>query len=739
MYRSILTLIAFVTAVSWCGAVHTFTWRQSEAADFEKGRIEKLSLRSDGLLTLAPAVRQMLDSPVPYFWALAEDSEGNVYAGGGGPGSPSARLYRIPPDGASQVLADLEGLEIRALAVDRQDRVYAATAPDGKVYRIAAGGNPEVFFDPQAKYIWALAFDAAGNLYVATGDQGLIYRVSPDGRGSVFFRTEEAHARSLALDRAGNLIVGTEPGGLVFRITPSGEGFVLYQTPKREITAVAVRPDGVIYAAGVGNRQPAPPPPAPQAPPPSPQPSLAAGAQTTVQLQPAQPAAPAAAPPPTAAQPPAAIAGGSEVFRIETDGYARRVWSHAQEIVYALAFDAQGLPLAATGNQGTVYRIDSGVLHTKLVKISPTQVTALLPGRQGRIYAATGNIGKVFQIGPGLEPQGTIESEVFDAEFFSAWGRLDYRGDARGGALSFETRSGNLDRQRTGWSPWAAVPFGPGGGRIPSPPARFLQWRLTMKAAASGASPEVAAVWAAYLPRNAAPEVELIEITPANYRFPPQSLSLTPSRTITLQPIGRGRRAAAPPAATDTGSVTMQYEKGQIGARWAATDPNGDEMVYKVEIRGTGEMEWKLVRDKVKEKRLAWDSTAYADGWYLLRVTASDAPDNPPGQELSGELVSAPFLIDNTAPEISGLAASRSGDKITVRWKARDASSLIQKAEYSVDGGEWLLAQPTTRLSDAAEHDYVLELSGLPAGERTIAVRVTDDYDNQAVAKAVVR
>lgn len=737
MFKNILKLSVFLAGVSWLGAVQTLTWRQSAAEDFEKGAIDKLSLRSDGLLRLAPAARQILDSPLPYFWCLAEDSKGNVYAGGGGPGAPGARVYRVGPDGNTQVAAELEGLEVRALAVDRQDRLYAATSPDGKVYRIAAGGKPEPFYDPQTKYIWAMAFDAKGNLYVATGDQGLIHRVGPDGRGAVFFRTEEAHARSLALDAAGNLIVGTEPGGLVFRITPAGEGFVLYQTPKREVTAVAVSRDGAVYAAGVGNRQPAPPPSAPPAQQPAPPPSLAPGGQATIQLQPAQPAA--AAPPPAAAQPPVAIAGGSEIYRIEPDGYAHRVWSHAQDIVYSLAFDAQGLLLAATGNKGVLYRIDSSVLYTTLVKVSPTQVTALCAGRQGRLYAATGNIGKVFQIGPGLEAQGSLESEVFDAGLFSAWGRLIYRGEAHGGGVRFETRSGNLDRPRGGWSPWAAVPLSAEGGRVPSPAARFLQYRLTLSASSAGASPEVASVWVAYLPRNAAPEVEIVEITPANYRFPPQSLTLTPSRTLTLQPLGRGRRTTPAPAASDSGAVTMQYEKGQIGARWAATDPNGDELVFKIEIRGVQETEWKLVRDKVKERRLSWDSTAYADGWYLLRITASDAPDNPPGQELTGELVSAPFLIDNTAPEIRNLTASRSGGKAVVRWSARDAASLIQRAEYSVDGGEWMLALPTTRLSDSAEHDYALELPELAAGERTIAVRVTDDYDNQAVAKVVIR
>ena len=183
----------------------------------------------------------------------------------------------------------------------------------------------------------------------------------------------------------------------------------------------------------------------------------------------------------------------------------------------------------------------------------------------------------------------------------------------------------------------------------------------------------------------------------------------------------------------------MQYEKGQTGVRWAASDPNDDELIFKVEIRGVGESAWKLVKDKVKEKRLSWDSTAYADGDYFVRVTAFDSPDNPPGQELSSQMESAPFLIDNTAPEISGLTAARSAGKLEVRWKARDASSQIQSAEYSLDGGEWLLAQPTTRISDAPSHDYVLVLDNVAAGEHTVAVRVSDDYDNQSVAKAVIR
>jgi hypothetical protein len=122
----------------------------------------------------------------------------------------------------------------------------------------------------------------------------------------------------------------------------------------------------------------------------------------------------------------------------------------------------------------------------------------------------------------------------------------------------------------------------------------------------------------------------------------------------------------------------------------------------------------------------------------VIRVTASDSPSNPRDQFLESSLESEPFLIDNTPPQILKLAANVSGNKIEIRWKARDARSNIDKAEYSVNGGEWLLIQPVTKLSDSPEEDYHLVIDRA-TGEQVIAVRVNDEYDNQAVDKVVVK
>ena len=150
------------------------------------------------------------------------------------------------------------------------------------------------------------------------------------------------------------------------------------------------------------------------------------------------------------------------------------------------------------------------------------------------------------------------------------------------------------------------------------------------------------------------------------------------------------------------------------------------------------ETEWKPLKEKVTEKYLSWDRPRFPDGDYRLRVTATDAPSNPPAEALTAQLESGPFTIDNTPPAISGLTASRSGGKLMVRWHAADALSNLDRAEYSLDGGDWMVAQPVTKVSDSPALDYELSLDA-PPGEHTVAVRVWDGNDNLSVDKVVVK
>ena len=728
-------MLGALAAAAVLYAVETKLWTQSEAAEFDKGTLAGLALSSTGRLTLAPVFRELHDPALPQLWAAAADSKGTLYAGGA-----EGQILVAPPGGPARLLATLEGGAVHALAVNAKDELFAAVMPGAKIYRVRADGTAALFAQPKARYLWAMVFDKAAAPYAGARDPRHVLRITPDGQVSVLFDTEESHVRSLALLPGGNLVAGTEPGGLILRVTPAGEGFVLQQTGKREVTALAVAPDGTVYAAAAGNRGaaavplPAAPAPAPQAAPPAPASGAPQPQPVPVSAAPATLAAP-----PTVSRAAAGVPGGSEIWRIAPDGEPRQMWSHPRALVYCLALGADGKAVAGTGNEGQIFRIDGETSDTRLVSADPMQVTGLDRSPRGGLFAVTANPGKLYQLGPELAKGGVIESELLDAGSFPYWGRLRWEGDARGGEIKLEARSGNLDRAQKNWSPWTGVDPAK-GGRIQAPPARFLGWRATLRQGPGGASPELTLVEVAYQAKNVAPAIERIEITPPNYRFPAASSPASSSNTLSLGPLGQPRRASPPkPNVEAGGPVTLTYEKGAMGARWRASDANGDTLRYKAEIRGAGETEWKLLRDDLRENRFTFDGARFPDGRYRLRVTASDHVDNYPEAALSATAESDEFLIDNTPPRISGLTARLEGGFIVLSFTAADALSPLNAAEYSVNGGEWQYAEPATRITDSQEHEYRARFARPAPREIVIAVKVSDEHDNTAVEKTVLR
>jgi hypothetical protein len=564
-----------------------------------------------------------------------------------------------------------------------------------------------------------------------------VYRVSPAGKSTLFFKTDQAHIRSMLIDKGDDLLVGTDPGGLLIRVPASGApGFVLYQSAKKEITALATGPDGTLYAAGVGTRGgPAPavaPSPAPAAPATQTAASTLGGQTPALRVDPV----PQSSPLPSTLR--TSVTGGAEVFRIGLDGEPRRLWS-GDEIVYTLAFNQLGKLLAGTGNRGRIFEIDSEHFYSLLIKAAPTQVTMLLPGKNGAVYAATGNVGKVYRLGPELEPKGTFESEVFDARIFSHWGRLNWKGTtAPSSKLTLYARSGNLNTPDQYWSQWSKPIASAEGAPLDCPPARFVQWKAVLETTGT-ASPLLDSVSIAYQSKNVPPSISEVEVTPPNYRFAePTASGPSISQTLSLPAFG-SRPAPHTGSSAPQAPRSMNRAKGFLAARWQPQDENDDQMIFKVEICGLHEQNWKLLKDKVEQPYLSWDSTAFADGFYQIRVTVSDAPSNTGTEALSTSKESDPFYIDNTPPALSNLTAIAEGGRLRVRFHAGDALSDISNSEYSTDGGEWKMMLPATRLFDSKDLDYDFLTDTVMPGEHTVAIRVADENDNVSAAKAVVK
>jgi hypothetical protein len=721
----------------------TRTWEQSKFEELTKGTATGIALRSEGGLELAPAFKALATTPSTYIWSIASDSGGNIYAAAGSP----ARVYRITPDGESMAIFEPQELQVQALVVDKKGIVYAATAPDGKVYRLEETKAPSAkagaksswsatpYFDPGSKYIWDIVLDHAGALYVATGDHGEIYKVSANGQHALFFKSDEVHIRILALDPKGNLIAGSDGSGLVYRIAPNGEAFVLYSAPKKEITALAIDSAGNIYAAAAGEKRLG-----------STNPGIGITLSTPAQTSPAAGGTTAAPTTPVSPFPAPGLGatGGSEIYRIAPDGAPSRLWSSHEDLVYALAFDQHGRLIAGTGNRGHIFAVNGVDDFTDLIKASVTQITAFAAAPGGGVYASGSNLGKIFVLGPGPEPEGTYESDVFDARVFSLWGRASVRsaGDSN---VEFYARSGNVDNPDRNWSPWTRINFAlAAGSELKIPPARFVQWKSVLHA--GNPAPRVDAVLLNYLPKNVAPEIDEITVQPG-YRYQPISHvsgSEPPSP-------GQPRFDPPPPAVRDRDS---------IGIRWSAHDDNDDQLIYSVYYRGDGESRWLLLKNNLSDRYYSFDASLLPDGGYTVKIIASDAPSHSPGEALYAERVGTRFEVDTTPPVIDNLSAALDvsqigkqldGKQIHVRFRASDSFSPIKRAEYSLDGGDWQFVEPVGQLSDSKTEDYDFRvavpqieaapalMAGNTANDHVVVVRAYDRFDNLATAKTVIR
>jgi outer membrane protein assembly factor BamB len=682
------------------------------------------------------------------------DPKGTLYAAGGSP----AKVFRFDSNGKPAVVFDSADLSAQVIAFDSKGALYVGTSPDGKVYRVSASGEKSVFFDPKTKYIWDLAFSSDGTLYVATGDKGQVFAVAPDGKGELFYSSDEAHIRVLAFDANGNLIAGTEPSGRILRITRSSakpsakdskdsaaaktEGFVLYETAKREVTSLAVAPDGTIYVSAIGEKQRTGQAPTTIISTPQGTTTITSGGLIAPgQVLPQQPFVPF---PPLLS---------SSIYRISVYGAPEELWSSREDVVYALGLASDGRLLAGTGNSGALLAIDGHGVFAHLAKSGSAQITGIARDSAGKIFVCTANPGKVYSVGPEYEAEGTFESRSFDAQLFSQWGRIEWwsppaadgakpPAQSDGARLEMFARSGNTEDPGREWSRWFG-PYTKSGSAMEVPSARFVQW----KAVIHGGRPGDGIDWVslAYLPRNVAPVIDGIAVQDPGVRAQgqagipsgqpaPVTLKMPPAPNVSGVVI---TQTSTPPRFEQPPQGTMQ--KGYQSVLWTAHDDNDDELRYAVYFRGESEHEWKLLKDNLEQKFYSWDATTLPDGAYYLKIVASDAPSNPPSLALKTERESERFEVDNTPPVVEDIRVGPASGKMSgghpASFTARDASSSIERAQYSLDGGDWILAVPSTGISDAPVEHYDFGLPALPPGEHTIAVRAYDRFENVGSAK----
>src|SRR4030095_1303253 len=133
------------------------------------------------------------------------------------------------------------------------------------------------------------------------------------------------------------------------------------------------------------------------------------------------------------------------------------------------------------------------------------------------------------------------------------------------------------------------------------------------------------------LPRNVAPEILSITALPIGVGLQQVvQVMVDPNvESSGLDPSVFGPVAQAPPR--------RFYQRGARSFQWQGEDRNSDTLEYALYYRALNEHTSRRLKDKRRDNFSTINGATLAEGRYIIKVVVSDAPDNPPGQKLTGE------------------------------------------------------------------------------------------------------
>ena len=695
MKRSITFVIslALLLSASAGSAAQTRRWIADTAKEFLKGRGDGVAVTTDGRLEGVDRweMAAPLDEPVVVAGGL--DRDGSLIVGTGYP----ANLYRIK-GGRAELLTAIPGEQVTAV-LPTTDGVLVATVAPGVLYRWRDGRLDEVGRLGSGG-IWDLVvFD--GSVVAAAGSPAALFRLGPKGFQR-WIELPDVHARCLEV-AGDSLLVGTSGKGLIVGVNRAGQMSMLTDSPFSEISDMVAVDDGSVWAVALVG-EPVESKPVKKGK----NDSEADGESATVTTEGASlnldlPK----------------INGStatSEVVRLTPEGALLSVHRFTRQVASAVAWDGTGI-LVGTGFEGEVWRFvaDGGA---RLASVDAVQVVGIVGN--GDILLAQGPAA-VLRRKSGSADSGRFRSEA--ARFTRPMRFGEYRVFPEIEGLRIRFRTGASEKPDQSWMPWVEW-LSETSSRVPLPPARSLQWEIELPVGESVDRIEVAMAEI-----NLSPKITSISVEDPGVIYlaaPPPSGPVIDaehpdvSGIFTVVDEKNGRKAAS-------AKGKKYYRVGYRTVSWKAEDPNEDALRFDLVVeRRDG---FRLpVRERIDGTQLAVDTTALPDGVYRFLLDATDASQNP-GTALETTSTSRWFTVDNTPPAIE-LDADGNLWTVTVR----DASSPIERVEWSRDGDRWHQLAASDGVLDGVEEHFTLSRE---SGGHLVVVRAMDRHHNRATEGVV--
>ena len=675
-------------------AVVTATWTVETYPQFDAGDATSAFITSAGELRPGwDTKRTALEGDA--VWSALKLADGSVLLGSDAGGS----IYRVTPESSKKLVSVPGAIAVVSMVQTADGAVWAGSMPGNKLWRIEVASG-KATAGPALKdveTIWALA--AAGNtVYAGTGPSGKLYAIT-GGTAKEVFDTDDKRITAVTVTKDGAVWMGTSERALVFRYDPKdGKTRAMADFAGNEVSAIAPYRDGVVVAA---NDLAETPPPAGKTP-----------TQVENAEKPAAPKGQAAKPPEVGTKPGAdkdpppvtdlgrkgAKKGKGALFRVASDGRLDQLHALTQTYFTCVAVGADGAVYAGAADKGRIYMVDADDSVATAFDVDERSVSQLWADKN--LLAFTTDDAAAMYRAPGRASQAKYVSDVLDAKAVSRFGKLTWVAQ---GKVKVETRSGNTAKPGIGWSEWQSpqqigkVGGGTEGGKVVSPPGRYLQFRTALEDDTS----RVRRVQAYYVPQNTPTVVQEVTVELATKESLP---TLKDSAAKPRSPV--------------------------LKLKWKIDNADSDDTTYTLEARRDGEANWRPIatgKTPLTTTTWEWNTETYPDGWYKVRVTSSDAAANSPDRALTSSFTTTMFAIDNTRPAI---------DALTVTYprasaRAQDSISTIAEMAFSIDDAPWQLGTTADGLFDDQVEQLRVDLPvGLPRGTHTLAVRVADSAGN---------
>ncbi|MCL2824172.1 MAG: hypothetical protein FWD57_09290, partial [Polyangiaceae bacterium] len=569
------------------------------------------------------------------------------------------------------------------LALNAQGKVVAGTIPNGKVFTIEGkGAAKELVSLPETEHVWALVLDPKTKaMFAATGPEGKLFRLANGAAAQVHFDSDEPHLISLVAAPDGTLYAGSSGSAILYKITGPGRATVLYDFAGTEVKALAMTRDGNLFA--VVNEHMSPP-------------SVPRSSQSNAGRSTDQSKQDTVVPRP----------GKGRLFRVTPSGSVEEMLYNSDTHFQSLAIGDDGLPYVGTAKDGQVYAVDDARTSMLMADTKERQVGAFVVAGRTK-FIATSDPAYFRPIRSIGGQESVWNSAVQDAGLRATFGNLDWRSS---GPIELSTRTGNTSKPDTSWSDWSNPLIAP--GKIPSPPARYLQVRARFSRDPSAVLRDVTAYFVT-----------------DNARAIVTSVSAGESSSS-------GRSDSVPESG---GPISEARTK--IKLSWRVTNPDNDTLRFRLYYRFENSSVWRAIlpsNEVLTRTSYDWETAGLPEGAFRVKVEASDELSNPPNLVLKHSLESGTVIIDNTPPVIEQLTVA--GKRI--QGRAVDGVGPIARIEVAVDPdqNQWFPYFPVDGIFDDKTERFDLDVSTLVSSVPVIVtVRVTDASGNRVVRAVEVR